>query len=77
MSADAMTFDVYTQKIFYVKKNPFFTFKVLYVLKGYFDCFNNPINNLDDMERVQLFCKHKAIFLEKFKVLVRSRKGNS
>ena len=44
-------------------KNPFiFKFKVLYVYKTHFDYFNTPVNNLDDMEREQLFYRHDAIF---------------
>ena len=36
--------------------------KLLYVLKTHFDCFNGQVNNLDVMEREQLFYRHKAIF---------------
>ena len=62
MSADAIFFLGYTQKIFYVK-NPLLIFKVvLYVLKTHFDCFNNKINNLDNMERDPFFIIHKTIF---------------
>ena len=43
-------------------KNLIFKFKFLYVLKTHFYCFNSQVNNLDDMEREQLFYKHKAIF---------------
>ena len=43
-------------------KNPFFKFKVLHVLKTHFDCFNSQINNLNDMERQQIFYRRKGIF---------------
>ena len=37
-------------------KNLLLKLKVcLYVLKTYFDWFNSQVNNLDDMEREQLF----------------------
>ena len=52
---------VNTQKIFYVV-NSFLKSKFLYVLKTRFDCFNYQINNLDYMEREQIFYRHKAIF---------------
>ena len=51
-------FYVYTQKIFYVKKFSFKNSKSY----TYSDCFNNQVNNLDDMEREQRFYKHKTIF---------------
>ena len=58
-------FNVYTQKIIYVKTF-FFKFKVLYVVKAHFNCFHNQVNNLDDMEREQFFVDIKKYF-EKFK----------
>ena len=45
-----------------VIKNPFFKFKVLYVLKTHFDWFNSHVNNLEDMARELLFYRHEAIF---------------
>ena len=62
MSAD-------TLKKYFMLKNPFFKFKVIYVLKTHFDCFNSQANNLGDMEREQLFYRHTGW-------LVISRRGN-
>ena len=44
-------------EIFYVKKNPFFKFKVLSLsyLIFIFNCFNSQVNNLYAMEREQFF----------------------
>ena len=55
-------FMVTLKKYFMLKKLFFFfKFKVLYVLKTNFDCFNSQVNKLDDMEREQLFGRQKAI----------------
>ena len=47
-------------------------FFVLQVLKTHFDCFNSLVNNLDDMERQQLF----FVDFGKIKSLVIIRRGN-
>ena len=43
------------KKYFMLKKYFFLNFKVLYVLKTHFEYFNSQVNNLDDMEREQIF----------------------
>ena len=53
---------MFTLKKYFMLKNYILKFKVLYVLKTLLDCFNSEVNNLDDMEREQLFYRHKAIF---------------
>ena len=54
---------MFTLKKHFILQNPFFLqYKILYVLKTHFDCFNSQVNNLDDMEREQLFYGHKEYF---------------
>ena len=49
-------------------KNPFLKFKALYTLTTHFDCLNSQVNNLDYMERKQVFFKGiRQYFLEKLK----------
>ena len=59
-----------------LKNSIFFKFKILYVLKIYFNCFNNQINNLDNMEGEKLFYRQIKQYFENIKWLAISRRGN-
>ena len=61
-----------------VKTFELFRFRMLwhrYVLKTHFRCFTNQVNNLDDIERKQLFYRHKQYF-EKIKGLIIGSREN-
>ena len=64
------------KKYFMLKNSIFFKFKILYVLKIYFNCFNNQINNLDNMEGEKLFYRQIKQYFENIKWLAISRRGN-
>ena len=55
---------------------PFFKCKVLYVLTTHFDCFSSQVNNLEDVEKKNIFFIDIKQYFGKIKRLVISRKGN-
>ena len=61
VSACYNIFFIFTLKKYFLLRDPFFNIQSF---KTHLDCFNSQVNNLDDMEREQLFfySGHKVIF---------------
>ena len=52
ISVDVIIFFMFTLRKYFMLKNNFLKYKVLYVLKTHFNYFNNQVNIFDAMERL-------------------------